>query len=358
MATKNKQPSNKTSDDKKFASKATIIVAVIGLAGTLVAAYFGFGFNVKVEGSNGVVIVGPGANPGDIQVNPQAPQPTKDVNLYNVQIEGQESNVIVAYNKAREVLWQDELDTKVQKVKYVDINKDGYLEVIAGTIESGKNSSGKPGWLYIYDYTGNKLFAQDMWKSSIYWGGSKPKGNIVDLDVNDINNDGIQEVVILVQDIYWYAARLSVLQINGSSLVEVGEYWNPGLLRNFYMADVNNDKIMEIVCVGENNDLQNEFGFTGNVFVAILFEGNKISGEAPPEYGNEAKGSQVWFAYLLPPSAWITEVDFDDFNNDSMAEIQVTFSDSCSYYLDYNGNVVGYGHGTNCNGNTELKILR
>jgi hypothetical protein len=290
----------------------------------------------------------------NVEINPPPPESTKDTQLYNVEIEGQNRNVIVAYNQKREPLWQKELDTRIRKLMVDDVDQEGTQEIIITTHEPGE----RPGWLLIFSTTGDLIYETNTWKPSIYYGGSKPQVNISDLKVVDLTNDGIKEIVITSQDVYWYASKVSIFQFLDRELKEVAEYWNPGLLNKLYIADLNNDQIQEVICVGENNDLQSVSSHGGNVFSVFLLDSSKIFGQAPPGFGDAAKGSEIWYGYVLPPGIGIAEVGFEDVDENGTVEVHISLPDHCSYYLDYEGSIIERGRGTGCKDESELKILR
>lgn len=308
---------------------------------------------ITIEDSEAIVIGGDVIS-SSVEISHPLPESTKDTRLYNVQIEGQNHNVIVAYNQTREPLWQTELDTRIRDVILDDIDQDGSLEILAATHEPGP----RPGWLLAFDQMGNLVCEHDTWKQPIYYGGAKPQMNIADFEVVDLTGDGTKEVVVASQDVYWYASRLSVLRFQDKGLVEMAEYWNPGLLNTIHIADTNNDGVQEIIGICENNDLQSVFALEGNVFAVFLLDGARISGQAPPGFGNAPEGSEIWYGYAAPASVSIREVGFEDTDGNGVLEVHVSLSDHCSYYLDYEGNIVRRGMGTGCTDDSDLRILQ
>jgi hypothetical protein len=271
-----------------------------------------------------------------------------------VRIEGQHDNIIAVFDRQGSPLWQVDVDTGVREATVDDIDQDGYLEVIAATHEPGA----RPGWLLAFDEAGNLLDEYNTWKPSIYRGGAKPKMNVSDFQITDLTNDGTKEIVAVSRDVYWYVSRLSVLQFQGGRFGEVAEYWNPGLLYTLHIGDTDGDQIQEVVCIGENNDLQSVLPLGGNVYVAFSLDGSSISGQAPPWFGDASKGSEIWYGYAVPSSVSVREVDFEDVDEDGIPEIHVALSDNCSCYLDHDGNIVGWGRGSGCKFESDFQVFQ
>jgi hypothetical protein len=281
---------------------------------------------------------------------------TRDDNrIYNVQVGGQSDNILIAYNQKGDPIWQEDLDSKIRKAVVEDINQDGRTEVIVATCEPGE----RPGWLLVLDAAGRVIGEYNTWKPTIYFGGASEQFNIADFLVTDLTGDGTKEIVVISKDVYWYASRLAVFRFQGDKFYEVSGYWNPGLLKVLKNADVNGDGIQEIICIGENNDLQAAYSFEGNVFVVIAFEGNRMTGQAPPLFGDAPPGTELWYAFAYPLTEPVTEVEFADANRDGTQEFHITLTANCSWYLDLEGNVVSRGMGSGCTGEeNELVVIQ
>jgi hypothetical protein len=278
--------------------------------------------------------------------------PMKAAKLNDVQIEGDNKDTMVAYSQEG-FLWRRTLEDRLDSVKVFDLDRDGEPEIVLTTHREGE----RPGYILIYDQTGAPLDEYNVWKTSIYAGGQSDKMTIVGLHVADLTNDGTVEIVALAQDTRWYPSRLAVLQFRESRLVEVSEYWHPGLLGVLDVGDLDGDSVQEVVCVGENNDLKAAVeGVDQNVFVVFLLNGAAISGQAPPWFGDAPRGSETWYAFMEPGMA-INGVDFEDWDGDGILEVHV-LSDNCSYYVDYAGTKAELARGTGCSGDPKMRILR
>jgi hypothetical protein len=174
----------------------------------------------------------------------------------------------------------------------------------------------------------------------------------------DLAGDGSPELVAMSDDMYWYASRVVVLQFRDKQFHEISEYWNPGLLYQFRHADIDHDGVQEVACVGVNNDLQYFLPYDGNLSAIFLLDGLDISGQAPPWLGDNPEGHERWYLVVVPSSVNIAEIDFDDFNSDGLAEVHITLSDACSYYVSPQGKIVGAGIGSSCDPQGELRRVR
>lgn len=310
---------------------------------------------VEIVGDQNVVVGGviSGNVHVDIQNLPVTESPT-DTSLYNAEIEGQNGNVIVAYNEARDPLWQREMDGSIAKLMTYDLDRNGSKEVIAGTRQPGS----RPGWLFVFDQSGHLIAEYNTWKPTVYTGSAKDQMNVSDFQIADLTNDGTNEIVVISRDVYWYASRLAVLQLQQGEMSELAEYWNPGLLYTLHLGDTNGDNVQEVVCTGANNDLRAVLPLEGNVHVVFLLDGSTIQGQSPPWFGDAPYGSEIWYGYITPGSTRVSSVDFEDIDGNNLDEVHVTLSDVCSYYLNYDGDVVMLGRGSACSGESELHILR
>lgn len=205
--------------------------------------------------------------------------------------------------------------------------------------------------------SGDEIAQIDTWLESIYSGGSKPQARIVDFAITDLTGNGERSLVVLSDDVYWYASRLMVLKFAREEFQLSNVYWNPGLLYTMTITDLNKDSLQEIIVTGVNNDLQAVIPLGGNVNIAFLLEGNYIEGEAPPWFGGTTKGSEIWYAYFEPSEVRIVQTFTDeDLDNDGSIDIQFALEDGCSFYVNMEGSVIGYGHGTVCQGVSEIRF--
>ncbi len=305
---------------------------------------------VNIFGNRNLVIQSDG---GDVIIAP-TPVPVEAL-LYDVRIEGQDNNLLVAYDETGNTIWQKKLDATIKKALIEDLDGDGNREVIAGLAEPGD----QPGWLFVFDEAGVQLSAYNVWEEPIYIGGAKSAVNIVDLQILDPTNDGPKQIVVIANDVYWYPSKLSLFEFTSGTLKQTGRFWNPGLLYTLNIDDLDGDQIAEMVVTGVNNDLQviPQLKLSGNVYIVFILNGDQISGQSPPWFGEDAQGPVLWYGFVTPLTTRVTEVDFEDIDDDGIKEVHITLSDVCSFFLDMQGNIVGKGRGTACQKESELYIL-
>lgn len=289
---------------------------------------------------------------GDVNLAPT--NSAFDETLDGVQIEGNDNNILVAFNKRGFPIWRKQFDTKITVATVDDIDNNGEPEVIVGFDASGS----KTGFINIFDGMGDLLWELDIWKPSIYYGGAKDDARIIDLEIVDLTSDGTKEIVVISDDIYWYASKLSVVEFKNNNLDIINEYWNPGLLYTLDIMDLDKDGISEILVTGVNNDLQAILNLGGNVHIVFMLEGNDITGQAPPWFGSSKKGSEWWYGYVMPRDTRVATVFFEDIDKDGVIDIHLALSDACSYYVNKQGKRIGYGQGSACQNNSTLTMVQ
>ena len=273
--------------------------------------------------------------------------------LATVQIQGQDDNILVGYDSAGVKLWQKDLHSRITKAVVDDLNLDGEAEALAATSQPGEQT----GWLFAYDRRGGLVAKHDMWSPSIYPGASKRRSHVVAFEVSDLKDDGSIEIVVISRDAYWFAARLTVLRLENRAFREVATYWNPGYFYLLQIHDVNGDGIQEIVCTVRNNDLRTVLSVEYDVPCALMLTASSISGQAYPWFGVATHGSEVWYLCAMSSEVTINGIDFEDINGDGTEDIHLMLSDTCSYYVGYDGEIIGRGAGSGCRNATELKVI-
>lgn len=279
--------------------------------------------------------------------------------LQDVLVHRDYPHIFIAYDGRGNILWQRNLKTKVQKVEPADLDGDGSSEVLAATLKHGPEDKGeRPGWLFLYDETGELITELNLWKSSIY-PAEEPYANVQDFKIVDLENDGVLEIVAIVRGYQYYPSRLAVLHYNDSKLTEIKSYWNPGYLLKLFIEDVNNDGFPEIICTGVNNDFKrvSDFQLDDNVFSIFMLDGRSILGQAPPYLGSEPHGGQLWYRYITPSGSYRSEIVEVMFMGEGEKTIYVELRDSCIYYLNYYGEIVERFEGDICKWETELHLV-
>lgn len=278
----------------------------------------------------------------------------------DVQIHADYPQIIIAFNGKGEPLWQQNLNTRVQKVAVSDLDGDGNVEVIAGTCKPNSKDQGeRPGWLLVWNEKGDLITELNLWKPSIY-PVQEPRANISDFKIIDLENDGTLEIVVAVRGEQYYPSRIAVLHFQDSKFEEVKRYWNPGYVIKLFIEAVDNDNLPEILCTCVNNDFKRvpEFGLDDNVYSLFMLKGTEIYGQAPPYLGEKQIGSEIWYRYVTPPSSHKdSEIVDITFMGEDEKLIYVKLKDMCFFYLNYSGEIVDTFKGDNCTGETQLHLV-
>jgi hypothetical protein len=281
--------------------------------------------------------------------------------IEDVRIHPEYPRVIVGFDKTGKEVWQNNLKTRITKVELYDLDNDGNKEIIAATFRIRPSDEGKsPGFIYIWNNEGKLLAEFNTWKKSIY-PAQEPHANIEDFALTDIENDGTPEIVAAVRGYQYHPSRIAVFHFANNSLKEIGTYWNPGYLYQIYIEDVDNDGIKEIICSAVNNHFKNipEMNIKDNVFSVFMLNGYSIKGQAPPYFGNEENGSEVWYYYVMPdknnPGSEVTDVTFMGELNINK-QIYIKLRDTSFFYLNYNGEIVERYKGDYSTEETELHL--
>lgn len=269
-------------------------------------------------------------------------------------------SIVIAFDANGNAVWQKNLRSRIQKVIYTDLNNDGKNEIIVGTnkIELG-DACKYPGRLFIFDGKGKLLMEHNTWLPSIY-SAEEPESNIGDIEIADIDNDGQMEIVTAIHGVQYHPSRLAVFQFDGKEIKEVKTYWNPGYVLSVDIEDVNNDGVQEIICIGLNNHFKNldEYKLPDNVYSVFMLDGRSISGQAPPYFADMDKGSEIWYGYITPTAPHnCSRIMGITFAGDKQKEIRIKLADTCFFYLNYNGEVIGTYQGDHCEGETAFYLV-
>ena len=138
-----------------------------------------------------------------------------------------------------------------QYVHFVDLNNDKILDMVYAEIAPEKAKEVK---IFISDLNGNLVEKKkfNLYISYKIKGGNYLYDNfhIQNLKVDDLDNDGKLELIILQIDIPLYPSCVRVLDLNGK---EKFRFWHPGRFRSLEIRKVNGKKT--IVLSGTNNCL-------------------------------------------------------------------------------------------------------
>jgi len=280
--------------------------------------------------------------------------------ITDIQFEGNNQDILVAYTD-NSFLWRRPLNGKITKAILNDLDGDNYPEVIAGLADPGDDT----GYLVIYSTTGQAVDKINTWQETIYPEGEESYyAKVVDFQVGDLEGDGKKDIIILSNDIYWFASRILVYEFRDGKLIMKSVYWHPGYLYKTYLLDLNKDNTQELLVTGVNNDLKTivpELG--GNIRTVMMFEGDRIGGQAPPGFGINSNGeeyplgTQSWYFIIQPKEVADSKVIIEDIDKNGIDDIHLGLSDSCSFYININGEIIQEAMGTVCKGNSSLDAI-
>jgi len=288
------------------------------------------------------------------------------IQLGSVEKSKDDNTTIVAYDTEKKTLWTKNLNSIVKKVEVVDIDKNGNLEVIAATYKPNDKDPNliDPGRIYIFNEDGEKLTEFNTWKKSIYNNimyRNDKEANVVDFKIVDIDEDGINEIVAIINGVKFAPSRIAVLQFKSDVIQEITSYWNHGFIESFLIEDINADSTKEIICVGKNNlmDLINSEIPDDSIVVSIfVLKGSSIYGQSPPYSGEEEYGSEIWYGYL-------TNYEYKEIGNletlgngeTDLKTVLLKLKNGCRFEINYTGRILKEGCENNKINTPKLHIL-
>jgi hypothetical protein len=109
--------------------------------------------------------------------------------------------------------------------------------------------------------------------------------------VDDLNNDGRNEITVISHCRHESPTQVTILDIHGQSM---GEYWNFGQFVDFDFSDLNGDGTKEILLGGQNNDYQQP--------VLVVLDSRPLSGGSPQSKSLQCEelppGSEKYYVRL------------------------------------------------------------
>jgi len=252
-------------------------------------------------------------------------------------------SVLTISNAQGDVLYTESFPANTGLVvheKPVDLNGDGYLEVVFAL--GSRENPATTGRVFVYSFDEAFLTGQrdrplmappfNTYHQLQYsyfptpWSGS----SVVDkLIVDDLLQNGEQKIVLIWRDVLYAGSALTVLSLPGKiedGLVREAEYIHPGHIRHLEVVPIGEQK--KILIAGMNNALrgtQLPFGQPDLYYSFIaLLDPHQIWGEAPPYLQNEqGKGSQEWYGYFTPTGFRLGAPRLVDIDADGQEEILV-----------------------------------
>lgn len=218
------------------------------------------------------------------------------------------------------VSWRDfqDKDSSVNYLQVCDVNDDGFLEIIvAGSIKWTENG------------TKHRMASLSVWKiqedlslnlidKKIWWDNSTNNTGTLYVDIDDLNNDGIKEIVVggftgyvdsgqnktKAQITVWHLLASGLVKIKDVSWIDV----NSCTISTITLYDINSDGYKEIIAGGTNKNVV-------------------IAGEISVWNYELSQICRMQF-YIDPQSTthrdcWVWDLACEDFDSDGSPEIVV-----------------------------------
>jgi hypothetical protein len=251
----------------------------------------------------------------------------KEKNVENILIN---NSSFTAQNIKGESLWIKNVGSSINDSEILDIDNDRLNEVIIGTGSDGIN----PGLLLNIN---NK--SKEIWEYKCISDNVFSESNLYTIPfflVDDFNNDQQKEILVNAHNNQWFPTQLILLDNKGT---EKSKFWHPGYIYNIKYKDIDRDNIIEFICGGINNYLD-------QCPVLFILKTNNMSGQAPPFLGNANNCHFMYYiripkSFTQPLSANVIEVSlldnkieiliddgrYYDFNIANMKLMYIEFSD-------------------------------
>jgi len=187
---------------------------------------------------------------------------TRDRNPVSIAIN---ENCLIAKNQNDQVLWSYKFDFDIEKRFYnnpkiqnnkkyciSDIDNDSMNDILINALS---NEQFENNMLYCFDYDG-----EIKWKfqnhKAMYFGKELLENFYVseEILVTDFDNDDKKEIIAQYQHKPYYPVKIQTFDCNGNLLCE---FWNSGHIPDMDLIDIDNDGIEELIFVGTNNDYDN-----------------------------------------------------------------------------------------------------
>jgi hypothetical protein len=250
----------------------------------------------------------------------------------------EDRKIIKLLNKYGSTIGTKFIKSKITEVHIVDLNNDDANELIIGTASDGEDI----GKIYVLTTGLKELCSFETGGKGPYWPDNKL--NVSKIFVDDLDNDGMKEIISISNHSLWYPSRVVLMNWKCEKR---GEYWNPGHLAFLSTVDLDNDGIKEVIIGGINNDLRQILG--DGLYWSVIFalDIKNISGQAPPYFGDlkkAQKGTHLWYGYFekLPGGEeGLSSMVIEDEDN----LIRVDLMEGRIFYLGFDGTVRKIGIG-------------
>ena len=205
---------------------------------------------------------------------------------------GTSDSFLTAYNDKGDPVWVYKFETDIKFHDFADLDGNGNNEIIIVTKDEGD----QPNFLYVINSHGHKLWYYDFSKIKNIYNGSSNRFIAWDLLVKNLWNNQTKNIIVSLRNSPYYATNLMLFDHNGSIL---GNYWHPGNIYDIEVIDIDNDGIKEIVCGGVNNDWSSYDSY----YRPVIFVLNpaRMDGQATPWLGCYPHASEKHYI-ILPKS--------------------------------------------------------
>ncbi len=250
---------------------------------------------------------------------------------FDFKIEG--SNLIILNNKGIEIWRHDtEITDLLDESKYKEhfqkrkTEISTYTPILPYLIIEDINNDGLhevlfsvqtytefgEGRIICFDNKGNELWHFDTGRELKY-GSEKfsPDYRIWGFDINDLNNDMKREVIVISDHNDDFPTQLTVLSPRGEL---IGEYWNSGRISDFECEDLDSDGRKEIILAAMNNEYKKA--------VLIVVDSHRIEGASPQTgaFKCESLPNGTEKYYILFPR---TDADRSYYDHEATLQINV-----------------------------------
>jgi len=205
---------------------------------------------------------------------------------------GSSDSFLTAYNNVGNPVWVIEFETDIKFYELSDLDGNGNKEIIIVTMNEGD----QPNFLYVLNSNGDKLWDYDFSKIKNIYNGSSNRFIAWDLIVKDLWNNGTKNILVSLRNSPYYATDLVLFDKSGQIL---GNYWHPGNIYDIEVIDIDKDGINEIICGGVNNDWNSYNSYY--VPVISVLNPARMDGQATPWLGDYPPASEKQYI-VLPKS--------------------------------------------------------
>jgi|GEM_PF-3494824 len=199
---------------------------------------------------------------------------------------------LTAFDNKGNPVWVKNLENSINFRDLADLDGDGNNEIVIATCNEGDQS----GSLYVFSSSGEKLWDYNFSIIENVYKGLSNRFLIYDLIIKNLWNNGTKSIIISLRNSPYYATELILFDTRGNI---IGNYWHPGNIFDIEVLDVDNDGHKEIIGGGVNNDWE---AYKSNYRpVIFVLDPANMNGQAPPFLGSAPKAKEKQYI-ILPQS--------------------------------------------------------